>query len=70
MQLQRWGVLCGFAIALVGFGVAGWLGYLGHPATAAVVGGLDLTALVSVFVLGKYIPRADFDPDNDEGSDE
>jgi uncharacterized membrane protein len=46
----------GLSVAIVGLGVAAFLGFLGHPTAAAIVGGADLVGLVSVFITGRRPP--------------
>lgn len=44
------GTYCGFVIALAGLGVCMFFGYLGHSVAATILGCIDLTALVGLFV--------------------
>ena len=50
---NRRGQVFGFLVALAAFGTASYLGYLGHGAAAAIVGGGTVVALVTVFVTGR-----------------
>ncbi|KKW32764.1 MAG: hypothetical protein UY77_C0014G0004 [Candidatus Uhrbacteria bacterium GW2011_GWA2_53_10] len=47
------GQLCAFTIAVLAFGIAGWLGSQGKELAAGIIGGGDLIALVSVFIYGR-----------------
>lgn len=51
-QLSRasTGQAIGFLVALAGLATAVALGYQGHPTSAAVIGSIDLVALVGIFV--------------------
>ena len=51
---NRRGQVFGFLVALAAFGTASYLGYLGHGAAAAIVGGGTVVALVTVFVTGRH----------------
>jgi uncharacterized membrane protein len=44
----------GLTVALAGFALVGYVSYLGHPVTAAVIGSLDILGLVSVFIYGRH----------------
>lgn len=46
------GIIAGWTIAFAGLGAAVWIAHMGYPTAAAVVGSLDLAALVAVFVHG------------------
>lgn len=56
----------GFFIALFGLGGSFYLGATGHETTAAIIGGIDLVGLVSVFVIGKSYQKKDLDKKKDE----
>lgn len=47
------GQMLGFVIALSFLGVSAWLILAGHEITGAVLGTVDLVALVTVFVVGR-----------------
>jgi len=50
---SKLGLIFGLIVAVLGLLVAAFLGYVGQGTPAAVIGSVDLVALVSVFVLGK-----------------
>lgn len=52
-----WGLVLGFLLALAVLGGSVWLVYTGHEVAGTVFGGIDLVALVSVFVLGRAADR-------------
>jgi hypothetical protein len=56
------GQLFGLLVALAAFGTAAWLGFLGHPAAAATVGGTTIAGLVGVFVAGRQRPEPEAKP--------
>lgn len=43
----------GFVIALLGLGVAGYAFYLRQPIAGGIIAGIDLVALVALFITGK-----------------
>ena len=49
-QLAKWGQALGFTVAIVGFALAAFIAWLGHPGWAVAIGALDVVALVAVFV--------------------
>jgi uncharacterized membrane protein len=51
------GLLCGFALGAFGLYVAWQLGIQGHTWEASIIAVLDITSLVSVFVLGVRAQR-------------
>ncbi|MBI1901554.1 MAG: DUF2335 domain-containing protein [Planctomycetia bacterium] len=56
--VRSWaGLVCGFVISLAALAVAGWLVYLGHATSGAVLAGFDLASLVGTFVYGTYSRR-------------
>lgn len=56
-QRSRQGLAAGFIVALSGFGVAIYGLSTGHEIAAAIIGGLDLVGLVTVFVTGSAQQR-------------
>lgn len=40
-------------VSLAAFGTAAWLGFLGHPAAASVIGGSAIVGLVGAFIAGR-----------------
>lgn len=52
----RRGQWMGFGVALFFGGLAGLLGWLGDTITASIIGGLDIVALVTIFITGKNMP--------------
>lgn len=53
------GLNFGLTVALVGLVVAGFLGYVNQGAAAAIIGSIDLVALVSVFIYGTVSRRTE-----------
>ncbi len=47
----------GVIIAIVFAGIAGVLGFIGQTTVAAIIGGLDLVSLVTVFVTNQFLNR-------------
>lgn len=60
------GQILGFIIAMFGLGGSFYLVSQGHDAAGAVIGGIDLVALVSVFVLGQGAQKKDLQTKKDE----
>jgi uncharacterized membrane protein len=58
---QGRGQLFGLLVAFGGFALSAFAIYCGHPKTAAVIAGVDLLGLVTVFVTGARAGRADKD---------
>lgn len=56
----------GLAIALVGLGSATWMAVTGHTVSASIIGGIDLIALVTVFVVGHQKKARDLDTKREE----
>ena len=54
VRSERMGVACALFIALVGFGCATYLVATGHGVEGTVIFGLDVGALVSAFILGRF----------------
>lgn len=54
VRSERMGVACALFIALVGFGCATYLVETGHGVEGTVIFGLDVGALVSAFILGRF----------------
>ncbi len=46
------GMLFGFATVALGLGATCYIAQLGHPASAAVIGTIDLAVMVGIFVRG------------------
>ena len=59
IRSERRGSWQGFAIAIFGLAVAGFLGYTGHDWAAGTIGTVDLGSLVTVFVLGRQKTAAE-----------
>jgi uncharacterized membrane protein len=53
------GLASGFVVAIVGFVVAGYFAYLGHPIEGTVLASADLVALVGVFIYGTTSRKAE-----------
>ena len=71
--IQILGMGCGFMIGIAGLAAATAMAWKGHGAAAAIVGGVDIAGLVSIFVLGRRLPvprRDDEDGDQGEGEDD
>jgi len=49
----------GFILGIIGFLVSAFALYLGHPATASVIGGASLVSLAGVFVYGTKSRKAE-----------
>lgn len=52
-------------VALTGFGVTAFLGFLGHPAAAAIVGSLEVASMVGAFLYARH-PRSQKQTDTQE----
>ena len=48
------GMKFGFTIGIAGLLASILMGWMGHPASGAAIGAVDLVALVSVFVVGHH----------------
>lgn len=53
-RISRTGQSLGLIALLVIAGLAGYLGFLGHPGWAVAVAGIDIAAIVGVFVTGQW----------------
>ena len=51
------GQILAFVVTIGAFAVAAFLGFLGHPTAAAVVGGTTIVGLVSAFIKGRQSGR-------------
>lgn len=51
------GQILAFLVTISAFAVAAFLGFLGHPTAAAVVGGTTIVGLVSAFIKGRQSGR-------------
>ena len=59
MRRSDKGLYSGLAVAIVGLLVAAFLGYVGQQVAAAIIGSIDLVALVSVFIYGTVNRRTE-----------
>jgi len=55
IKLAKRGQLFALMVSVLGFGVSGFLGYVGSNVASAVIGGGTLVGIVSVFILGRKI---------------
>jgi hypothetical protein len=69
IRQQGRGQLFGLLVAFGGFALAGFAIYCGHPRTAAVIAGVDLVGLVTVFVTGTRLPPPVNEPDSESDAD-
>lgn len=57
-QRRSWvGLFLGFLVALAGLAVTAYLGAEGNPWVAGIVGAIDLTSLVALFVYGQFLRK-------------
>ncbi|MEU2289457.1 DUF2335 domain-containing protein [Streptomyces bacillaris] len=64
--ISRTGQVLGITALLVIAALAAYLGYLGHPGWAVAVAGIDIAAVVGVFVTGQFrITESDQEPVED-----
>jgi uncharacterized membrane protein len=63
------GQIFALVVALAAFATAAWLGYLGHPAAASIVGGSTVAALVVAFIQGRRYLKSSNNLEADEDED-
>jgi uncharacterized membrane protein len=72
LDIAKRGQHYGLVVVLVGFFISAALVLLGHPIPGTIIGGIDLVALATVFVIGQQKPPGDDDVsgDSDEPDDD
>jgi uncharacterized membrane protein len=53
LRQSRYGQYFGFALGILGMGIAAWLAATGHDTVAGIFGTTTVVGLVTVFVIGK-----------------
>lgn len=56
---SNWGLVAGFVVALAGFVLVAFLAYVDQPLIAGIIGVLDISSIVLVFVAGSRQRRSE-----------